>query len=408
MKVSKLLIVLSLLCSTLLAADNNTTQTNSPKLEKYISDNKQEQFLYDYQKNEAEGSKLRNSWIAPLNLQYSNSKSNPYVDVLTNETAAIRMDQPIFQSGGIYYGIKFAEASQKYANYSTDVVKRKLVKDAVALLMQIKQIELKIQKQNLQIKNAEINLRLKKEQYLSGQLDSGFLDNAILERNVAVQALYDIETNNEKLISQFQALSDISYKNAQIPHLELLNEKEFLEDNIVLNMSQSEIEKNRYYKNATLTKYLPKVSVTGGYNWNKSDSPFQFGSQEKDYYDYGVKASLPLDINSFQDIESSKIDYLKSQVVAEDKKRQLRALFEQVMQNVSNLEKKKQLSIENKDIYAKLLTDTKNLFQAGYKTSYDVELLSNSLSMQDLDVKIFEIDRQLELLSLYEMYKNEI
>ena len=94
--------------------------------------------------------------------------------------------------------------------------------------MQIKQIDLKIDKQNLQIKNSEINLELKTEQYINGQLDSGFLDNAVIEKNTVTQALYDIETNKERLISKFQAISDMPYKSAEVPYLENLNEEEFL------------------------------------------------------------------------------------------------------------------------------------------------------------------------------------
>ncbi|OIP53145.1 MAG: transporter [Helicobacteraceae bacterium CG2_30_36_10] len=407
MKVLNLSIALLLICSSLL-----TAQEINANLEAYISEPKTKQFSLDYEKNEAESSKLRDSWIAPLNLQYSYSKSNPYESVQTNEYAAIKMDQPIFQSGGIYYGIKFAEASRVYANYSVDVAKRKLVKDAVSLLMQIKQTDLKVERQHLQIKNSEINLELKKEQYLNGQLDSGFLDNAVIEKNTVTQALYDIETNKEKLISKFQAISDMPYASAAIPQLEILNEEEFLKYNIVLNLSQSEIEKSRYSKNVTIAKYLPKISLTAGYNWSKSNQQYTPTSPsistERDYYDYGVKASMPIDINTYRDVESSRIDFLKSKVVVIDKKRELSALFEQVMQNIKNLEKKKSLSVQNKELYQKLLDDTKELFQAGYKTSYDVDILENSVIIQDLDVKIYEIDKQLELLTLYEMYKHEI
>ena len=402
MKVSTLLIALSLLCSTAFAAD----EKDQP-LDSYISKNKKDQFNYDFKKVEVDSSKLRDSWIAPINLQYSYSKSNPYDADQTSESASITLSQPIFQSGGIYYGIKFADASRIYSNYSVEVAQRKLVKDAISLLMQIKQMDLKIKKQNLQIKNSEINLEQKKEQYMNGQLDSGFLDNAVIERNVVIQALYDIETNKEKLISQFNTISDMSYVEAKTPHLDNLNEEEFLKYNIVLNMSESEIQKNKYSKDVTVAKYLPSVSLTGGYNWSKSDSAFQFGSSEKDYYDYGVKASIPLDINTFRDIESSRIDYLKSKLVVEDKKRELKALFEQVMQNIKNFEKKRLLSIENRELYEKLLSDTQDLFSAGYKTSYDVELLKNSLSIQEIDLSIFEIDKQLELLTLYEMYKHD-
>ena len=400
MKVLKLSIALLALCSSALFCDE--------KLDDYISKNKKEQFDYDFKKNEAESSKLRDSWIAPLNLNYSHTKSNPYGDDQTSENAAIKMDQPIFQSGGIYYGIKFAEASKIYSNYSIDVVKRKLIKDAISLLMQIKQMDLKISKQKLQIENSEINLAQKKEGYLNGQLDSGFLDSAIVERNVLIQALYDIETNKERVISKFHAISDMNHENTSVPTLKLITQEQFLEQNIILCMSESEIIKNGYAKDLTLTKYLPRVNATAGYSWDKSNTSYQFGPNEKEYYSFGFKANLPLDINSFKDVESSKIDYLKSKLVVEDRKRELIALFEQVMQNIDNFEKKKQLSVENRDIYEKLLADTQDLFRAGYKTLYDVELLQNSLEIQKGDVEIYEIDKQLELLTLYEMYKDEI
>jgi len=397
MKVLYPLIALSLLCSSAFAQDS---------LEAYISDNKKEQFRYDYDKVEAESSKLRDSWIAPLNLQYSYSKSNPYEDVQTSENAAVKMDQPIFQSGGIYYGIKFAEASRIYSNFSVEAAQRRLVKDAISLLMQIKQMDFKIKKQELQIKNSEINLAQKQEQYLNGQLDSGFLDNAIIERNVVTQALYDIQTNKERLISKFNAISDMAHESAEVPSLESLTKEQFLANNIVLDISKSDIEKNRYNKDVTTTKYLPRVSLTAGYNWNKSDTTYKFGSQkERDYYDYGLKVSMPLDINSFRDIEASRIDYLKSQLVVEDRRRELKALFEEVTQNIENFEKKIGLSIQNRELYEKLLSETQEMYSAGYKTSYDVDLLKNSVVIQAIDLKIFEIDKQLELLTLYEMYK---
>jgi len=408
MKVLHLFVTLSLLCSTLVFAKEQTEQ-----LDKYISKNKKEQFDADYQRNEAESSKLRDSWIAPINLNYNYSKSNPYDNKQKQKSAGIVMDQPIFQSGGIYFGIKYAEASRVYGNYSVDVTKRKVVKDAISLLMQIKQAVLKESKQKLQIKNSEISLAQKKEQYLNGQLDSGFLNNAIIERNIVIQSLYDIQTNKERLLSKFKAISDSHPNELLIPYLEVLTKEQYLGSNIILNMSQSELEKNGYNKRVTISKYLPRINLTAGYSWQKSENQSFFAgsstvSQETDYYNYGFRATLPLDINTFRDIEVSKLDYLKSRLVIEDRKRELTAIFEQVMQNIENFDNKKQLSVENSDIYKQLLDETLELYKAGYKTKYDVDLLQNSADIQDINIKIFEIDKQLELLTLYETYKNEL
>lgn len=404
-------VLLTLLClsysSTLFADDNNGT------LEQFISSYKRLQFQYDYEKNDAESSKLHDSWIAPLQLNYNYKKSNPYNREQTSQNAAIRINQPIFQSGGIYYGVKFANASKLYSKYSIDVAKRKMIKDTIATLMQIKQTQLKEEKQELQIKNAQINLEQKKEEYFSGQLDSGFLDNAIIQKNIAVSALYDIQTAKEKLVSSFHALSDLNYKKVAIPHLELLTNKEFLAHNIVLHKNEAQIQKNRYNKNVTIAKYLPKVNLTAGYNWSlTTNQAFQVGntvvsnSNELAYYDYGFAVSIPLDINTFRDIESAKVDYLKAEVVQKDKRRELNSLYEQVMHNIKKFDKKIALSDENIKLYSKLLSDTKKLFKAGYKTEYDVKTLENSLKIQNLNTKIYDINKQLELLNLYEMYVN--
>jgi len=405
MKVLNLLITLSLLCSTQLLAKEETKD-----LDKYISQNKKEQFEADYQKNEAESSKLRDSWIAPVNLNYRYEKSNPYDNKQKQKSAGIAIDQPIFQSGGIYYGIKFAQASRDYGDFSVDVTKRKLIKNAISLLMQIKQIELKESKQKLQIQNSEISLAQKKEQYLNGQLDSGFLNNAIIERNIVIQALYDIQTNKQKLLSEFKAISDVHPNDLMIPYLETLSKQEYLAKNIILNMSKSEIERNGYNKNVTIAKYLPRINIVAGYNWQKSEDQSFFSgsgtvSQETNYYNYGFRATLPLDINTFRDIEVSQVDYLKSKLVIEDRRRELTATFEQVMHNIENYDNKKQLSRENTDLYKELLDQTTDLYAAGYKTKYDVDLLQNSVDIENMNIQIFEIDKQLELLTLYETYK---
>ncbi len=387
---------------------------STTSLEDYLSKLKRKQFGYEYEKTDQESSKLRDSWIRPVILQYNINHSNPNENYgageSENQSAAIVMDQPIFQSGGIIYGVKFANASREFSNYSIDQQKRIMIKQTIDLLMQVKQSDLTIAKQRLQIANSTINLEQKREQYLNGQLDSGFLNNAIIELNLVKQALFDLETRNAQLISQFKKLSDLDPKTAKIPFLAIVNEKRFLEENIDIKLAESESEKNRYYKNVTLVKYLPSVNLQASYNWQKQSSYFVFdpsqpalaSSSETDYYRYGITASMPLDINSYNDYEASKVEYLKSKVVIDDKKRELKLLYEQVMQNLLNYEKKIALAEENRVLYETLLKDTIDLFHAGYKTQYDVDLLSNSMGIEEINKKVYEIDKQLELLTLYE------
>ena len=404
---------LSALSALLLLCSSTVCTAQESDFEGYLSTLKEQEFTYDYQKASAQSSILRDSWIQPIILRYSYKKSNPYDATQTVQNAAIILDQPIFQSGGIYFAIKYAEASRIYSNYTIDVAKRKLIKDVVALLMQIQKSDLLIKKHRLQIANATINLEQKEELYMNGQLDSGFLDSAVIDLNVLKQSLYDLQTSKEQLISSFQALSDLDYTQATTPRLELVQEDDFVAHSIDLKKIRSENEKNRYFKNMTIAKYLPKLSITAGYNWDSLKNPSFAGSAmpsppDTSYYSYGFKVSMPLDINFNKDIESVRVDYLKSLVILEDTKRSLVALYHRVEQNLRNYDKKIALAKENTALYAKLHADTLTLFNAGYKTQYDVDLLHNSLQIQAFDGQIFEMDKQLELLNLYEKMVNAL
>jgi outer membrane protein TolC len=407
MRVSAALIALSLLSSYSFATEQNA------KLDSYLSSLKKQSFNLDYTKSEKESLKLRDSWISPAKISYSYLKSSPYNNEQTSMNAAISIDQPIFKFGGIYYGIKFAEASYDSNTLNIDKQKRSLIKQAVSLLMQIKKSELQIMRQNYLIDNAYINLEQKREQYINGQLDSGFLNNAIIEKNIVTQTLYDLQTAQESLISSFQSISDSDYKTVSIPHLEYLEEEEFLHRNIDIKFYKSTIERDYYQKNMTMAKYYPTISINGAYKWERNEH-FQFGntgagySGETNYYSYGFRASVPLDINTFRDIESARVDYLKSKVKLDDSKRELKALFEKVAHNLDNLDKKIELALENQKLYETLVHDTDILYKSGYKTEYDLENMKNSFEIEKINIQMYYYDKQLELLDLYEKVTSEV
>ena len=356
---------------------------------------------------------LRDSWISPFQLSYSYIKSEPYDNEQTSMNALISIDQPIFKFGGIYYGIKYANASRISNDLSIEQQKRALIKQAVSLLMQIKQGQLQIDAQKLRIDNAIINLEQQKELYINGQLDSGFFNNAVIEKNEAKQTLFDLEASFERVVSSFQSISDVDYKTAMIPHLQYLEKDAFMAHNIDTRLYQSAIERDHNQKRMIAAKYFPQLSFYGAYKWERSES-VQFGntgsgySGETHYASYGLKASMGLNINTFRDIESARVDYLKSKVSLEDSKRELAALFDQVKQNLENFNKKTALARENQELYATLVHDTDILVQSGYKTEADLKIMQNSLKIEQLKVQIYDYDKQLELLNLYEKLERDI
>ena len=398
---------------TLLALSFLVEAVECNDLEAYISTLKRESFKNRYRKNELESKKLRDSWIAPIRLNYRYLRSTPYESEQTNMSAGIAIDQPIFKFGGIYYGIKYADALYATNDLQIKRQERTLIKDAVALLMGLKKIDLQIARQKLQIDNAMINLEQKREQYINGQLDSGFMNSAVIEKNIVKKAFFELETQKENLISKFHAISDLSYEDAPVPTLRFVDEEEFFARNIDMKLAKSAIKRDYYNKNTATAKYLPTVSVNGAYRWERNED-IQFGntgasfSGETHYYNYGFHIDMPLEINTFRDIESAKVDYLQSRIRLADERRALRALYEKVMQNIENIEKKIALAQENERLYQTLLHDTEVLYQSGYKTEYDVKNMRNSLEIERINRKIYFYEKQLELLELYERIEREI
>ena len=408
-----------LLCSVLFAEENASVAIGHQSLEHYLSDLKRQTFDLEYEKSEQESIKLRDSWISPVALKYTFYRQNPYngqgAPETQTETASIAIDQPIFRSGGIFYAIRYAEAVRDVGRYSIEQQERQLIKQAVSLLMQIKQAELSIRKQTLLIDNARINLEQKREQYLGGQLDSGFLNSAIIELNGVKLVLLDLQTAKERLISSFKSISDLDYRRAPVPILAMIDEGDFLSDAIDVKLNRSTVEKERWFTRGTVAQYLPSINLQASYNWQKQESFFFVGSgavksqpPETAFHRYGLTASMPLDFNSLNDYEAAQAAYLQARVQVGDTKRALKALHEQVMQNLRNIDAKIALSVENAALYATLRNDTESLFHAGLKTAYDVKTLENSEAIEAINQRLYRIDRQLELLNLYEKLSGEV
>ena len=126
------------------------------------------------------------------------------------------------------------------------------------------------------------------------------------------------------------------------------------------------------------------------------------------YYNYGFTITMPLDINSFSDIEASKVEKLKTAVEVLDRKETVEEEYDWIENSLSILDKKIILAKKDEKVYKSLFRLTKNLAQAGEKTSLDADIMYNSLQIRKIDQKIYEIDKQIQLLKLYVRVENAI
>ncbi|WP_187646836.1 TolC family protein [Nitrosophilus labii] len=367
-----------------------------------LSELKQKEFNVDFQKSDVESKKLKDSWINPINMSYSYTKSDQYGLDQENRSFRIIVDQPIFKSGGIYFAIKYAQANKIFSHLSIKEQKKELIATAINLLYNYNKTKLLLKKQKYMIKNSKIDVLRKKEQYLSGIIDSSFLDQAILAKNQNELKYIELKSTLEDILKNFKDISDKDPNNLKMLHFTLINRSDFLRENISIKKAKEDERVKRYFKNMTIARYLPSLSLTASYNTQEISGSFYMPPGKESFKDYGFKITMPLfDINSFRNIESTKLDYLKSKLLTQDMKRAEINRYKNVLRKLRLIDKKIELTKEDIALYEKLYEDTKEKFEAGEKTVYDIETMKNSLEARKLDIKIYQIEKQMALLELY-------
>lgn len=365
--------------------------------ESILSKQRLEQFQYDTQKNIQDSAKLEKDWINPINVQYIQS----YGETVDSKKTFISINQPIFRSGGIYSAIKYANYLQKYTHLDIEVRKKSMIKDATVLLFNIHKTHLNIQKQALLLDNAQIDVERKKEQVLNGFLDTSFLDNAILEANLRKNTLVELKFTKEEFIHNFSNLASGAYESFNLPTLTLMKDEKFLENNLTIKRQEADIVSKDKFHDITIAKYLPSVNATFDYTkYNDIKNSTQY-TKGDDVTNYGVNITLPLDVRVYNDIQSKKIDYLKAKTTLETTKLEEKNLFKTKLAKINMLNEKMNIAKDDYKLYESLLEIVTQERDAELKTQSDVDTLSNSQKVKALEIKIYKLEKQIELLELY-------
>lgn len=386
---SKTLIFATLFCSLVtLSAEDKID-------EKILSSDRLNLFDYNKKKNEESSSKLKKDWVNPITLSYAKS----YRDTYDTTISAITINQPIFKSGGIYSAIKYANASYEYTDLDIQIQKKELIKSATTMLFNLNIIDFNLQKNELLLKNKEIEVQRKKEQVLNGFLDTSSLDTAILDANTIKNTLADLYYQKEELNYNFSNIASGDYKSFELPTLTLNDEKYFLENNIELSKAKALIEQNDRYVDMTISKYLPTV------NFNASHQQYHDIDENmptnENVNSYGLSVSLPLDVRTFNDIETQRINYLTSKLNLKNSELEEKNFYRTKISKLKTLDRKKEIAKSDYELYNSLLEVIVQEKNAEIKTQADVDILRNSQKVKNLEIKILELQRQIELLEIY-------
>jgi outer membrane protein TolC len=376
-----------------------------------LSHNKRQMLRYDAERIELESDKLQKSWINPVIIRYNQNHSTQFrAKSIITGNFSVSIDQPIFRSGGIYNAVKYADAYRLKSRSEIAQRKQQLIADAVKILFELKKNRLQQEKLRHVIANDTIDIRQKRDSYEAGVLDSSFLDQAILKKSQDETNLLELKQYALELKQRFALLSDEKPENLTIPKFTLMDKARFKARHLQLQQDKYEAKVATYQSRMTVAKYLPALSLQATYI-NGDLNPLWVGvsnALKERYYNYGFSISMPLDINSFDDIESAKLAKLRAKVQVSDTERLVQEEYRWVLNTLAVLDKKIALAKADEKVYANLYRVTKNLVKAGEKTPLDAEVMYHSMQMRKLDCEIYEIDKQLQLLKLYMKVENAL
>ena len=369
-------------------------------LANYLSREKNLIFDYEEEANRLESAVLRKSWISPLMLSYGESRSDqPWGKEARDSTFSVGISQPIFKSGGIYYAVKFANAQEGATAAQIRLQRRQMITQAIEILFDLRKNRLQQRQLRLKIRNDEIDIRRKREQYDAGVIDSSFLNQAILQRNQDRTSLLVLQLAEKNLRNAFSLLSDKNPDNLRLPHLRLISRRRYRQNNLELEAQRLQLAGSEYNSKMTWSKYLPTLSVNANYYDTDSNRPL-IGMHDN-YYRYGFQISMPLSVNAPQDIEAGRVRYLQQAVQLQDKRKSIASEYTLVLDTIAIIDKKIALARSDEKLYRSLLASTKEQAQAGQKTQLDVETMRNAMEMAKLDAKVYEVEKQIQLLKLY-------
>ena len=234
-------------------------------------------------------------------------------------------------------------------------------------------------------------------------LDIAFLNNAILTRNKLKNSLADLNSILSELKNSFKDLSDLDYSDELKIDLKPIVFDEYKSKNLILKQKEDEIGVKKYIKKMTVSNFLPKVTLEASYikeDTNYEQNTMFLKDKTQDYYNYGLKIIIPLSINTFREIESTKLSYLIAKDELRDKQQEEKDFFDTISKKIKNYEKKIKIAKEDVELFDVLLSQTIEQRDNGLKTDDDVTVMRNSKKDSEFDIKIYEIEIKLLLNSL--------
>lgn len=374
-----------------------------------LSPEKQHYYEQQFEQINASYEKLHYDWLSPINLKTSSiyEKTAAYGAKDTRQNLSAGIAQDIFRSGGITYAIDYAHAKKESDTLVLGKEIASLNQQLITAVLTYRKNEITLQQSDLRLKNAQIEIFLKRKQYEAGDVDITFLNNALMNQSNELKNNTSLRYTLAQQKFEAAKLSDHTIDSITLPTFTLTQKENFLEEGWDIRTSQALSRSAAQQYGQIKSSYLPKLTLIADAGYQRFDAQSTPSTDyHGNFYDAGLQLSMPLAYNSSASTQEAQAVYLKQQALTADAKRQMSASYEQTVALVESYKRNITITQDNLKYYDELLNATKAAVKAGYKAGYDLQTLQNTRSIEELEIKINVINIQIQLSQLHHQMRH--
>ncbi|MDD5211229.1 MAG: TolC family protein [Sulfuricurvum sp.] len=369
-----------------------------------LSPQKQRYYEQQGQQVDASYEKARYDWLSPINLKASNiyEKTASYGVKDTRQNLSAGIAQDLFRSGGITYAIDYAHAKKEADMLMMGKEISSLNQQLITAILTYRKNKIALEQSDLRLKNAQIEIFLKRKQYEAGDIDITFLNNALMNQSSELKNNTSLRYALTQQKFEAAKLSDHAIESIILPTFTLTQKETYLEEGWDIRTSQALAGSAAQQYGQIKSSYLPKLTLIADAGYQRFEAQSTPSADYRgNFYDAGLQLSMPLAYNSSAASQEAQAAYLKQKALTTDAKRQMSAAYEQTVALVESYKRTISITQENLKYYNELLGATKAAVKAGYKAGYDLQTLQNTYSIEELEIKIHEISIQIQLSQLH-------
>lgn len=348
---------------------------------------------------EAGERRLKYDWVGELSLSASatESKGAGSDESALSQQAGIGFSQDLFRSGGITGSIRYASQWARIERLALEQEQNGYLEALASMRLQYEQDRLRLLQNEHQLKNSEITLFIKRQQYEAGETDITQLNDALRERNALQKTRLELKNTLANRRLELAKLTLLDPESIALPFYDRPEKETFLNRHLPTRLALAQSDAATTQQGLTASSYLPTLSATANYGYQQNEG----FAADGDSYSAGLRLVMPLSFTAKAAWQEKRAEALRARSWAQAAKEEAAAFYDQSAGTLANTQERIALLKENIRLYDQLIVVTDRAVQSGERSRYDLQMLENTRAIDDYEIRIHEIALLSERAKLY-------